>query len=418
MYEKIVLENGMRIVCQPLPGVRSATVGIWVGAGSRLEKPDEAGLSHFIEHMVFKGTAGRSAAQLAEIQDELGGQINAYTTKELTCFYGRVLDTRLKDAMELLCDMVLCPTLAKADIEVERGVVLEEIGMYEDSPEDLSAERLMAGCYAGSTLGRPILGRPAVLKKLTAAKLRSYMSETYIPCRMVAAVCGSYTAEDIEYLKSRFSALPAAKARSFAPAAYRSCVKVLEKPIEQTHITLAFPALSYAAQDRFALQLLNSIFGDGVSSRLFQSVREREGLCYSVYSFGASHAETGALCVYTAVNPAEQYRALKLIIEQTEKLKREGVAEQELERAREAHKTSLLLSLESSSARAARMGRGELLMDHAMSPDEVIAALDAVKSEDVLEMARRVFDFSLCSLSAVGKVGTPEKYKKIIRAFA
>ena len=209
MYDKITLPNGVRILTEQVPGVRSASLGIWVGTGSRHEKAAESGSAHFIEHMVFKGTERRSAAQLAEEMDAIGGQINAFTTKECTCFYGRVLDTHLPRCTDLLCDMLFHSRFDEADVRTERGVILEEIGMYEDNPEDLSAERLAAAVFQGSALARPILGRPATLERMTGETLRDYMRSHYRPGDLVVALAGSFQPQDVEELKARFSALEA-----------------------------------------------------------------------------------------------------------------------------------------------------------------------------------------------------------------
>ena len=278
MYEKITLPNGVRILLEPAPGVRSAALGIWAGVGSRHEKPAENGAAHFIEHMLFKGTQRRSAAALAEEMDAIGGQINAYTTKESTCFFGRVLDTHLAQCTDILCDMFFHSRFDSGDAALERGVILEEIGMYEDNPEDLCSERLAAAVFQGSPLARPILGKRSTLARLDGPRLAEFMRTHYHANRIVVALAGSFRPEDVEDLKARFSRIPPSAAPAGTPAWYVPAVTVKKKAIEQNHLTLAFPGLGFREPERFTLQLLSSILGGGMSSRLFQEVRERLGL--------------------------------------------------------------------------------------------------------------------------------------------
>ena len=299
MYERIVLPNGARIVCEHMDGVRSASLGIWVGAGSRYERYSEAGSAHFIEHMLFKGTSRWSAAELAERMDAVGGQMNAYTTRDNTCFYARVLDTHLPLATDTLCAMFFDSRFDERDVENEKGIIQEEIDMYEDTPEDVAAERLIAGCFPGA-LGRPVLGRSSSLARQTGESLRAFMARHYAAPRVVAALSGSFTDEDLRELARRFSAMPAAKPKKPERSAYRPCLTLRRKATEQNQLVLGFPGLETASSERFALQLLSGILGGNASSRLFQSVREKHGLCYSIYSFTAGFEDTGLFAVAAA----------------------------------------------------------------------------------------------------------------------
>lgn len=411
MYEKITLPNGVRILTEYVPAIRSAAVGIWVGTGSRHEGAGESGAAHFIEHMVFKGTARRTAAALAEEMDAVGGQINAFTTKENTCFYARVLDTHLAKATDLLCDMFFSSKFDEADVQTERGVILEEIGMYEDNPEDICSERLAAAVYKGSALGRPILGRKATLEKMTGATLKAYMASHYLAENVVVSLAGSFTATDVTELKTRFSAVPSGVCSLGKPAAYQSAVTVRKKATEQNHLTVAFPGLPYGHEDRFALQLLSSILGGGMSSRLWQEVREKKGLCYSVYSYGAGHAETGLFAIYTALGREMEREALDTIAAVVKDFADGGVTQAELDRAREQSKANVLMGLESTQARMSNLGRSELLTGSVLEPDGIIAAYDTVTVADIRRLAGSIFDFSRASLSAVGRVGTAEVYR-------
>lgn len=415
MYEKITLPNGVRILTQAVPGVRSASLGIWVGTGSRHEAAGESGAAHFIEHMVFKGTETRTAARLAEEMDAIGGQINAFTTKECTCFYGRVLDDHLPRCTDILCDMLFHSRFDEEDVRTERGVILEEIGMYEDNPEDLCAERLAAVVYKGSALARPILGRPATLEGMTGASLRAYMADHYTPDRIVVALAGSFRSRDVETLTERFGALTGGGGQKLRPAAYHPAFTVKKKALEQNHLTLAFPSLPYGDERRFTLQLLSSILGSGMSSRLWQEVREKRGLCYSIYSYGAGHTETGLFAVYTALGRETEEEALTAIVSTVARFARDGVTPAELDRAREQSKANVILGLESTQAHMSELGRGELLLGRVMDADEIIAAYDAVTADGVKALAEEIFDFGRVSLSAVGRVRTADEYRALIQ---
>lgn len=415
MYEKITLPNGVRILTEHVPAVRSAALGFWVGAGSRQEKASENGAAHFIEHMLFKGTAHRSAAALAEEMDAIGGQVNAYTTKDCTCFYARVLDTHLSLASDVLCDMFFSSRFDEKDVETERGVILEEIGMYADSPEDLSAERLLREIYKGSPLGRPILGRKATLEKMTGPWLKEYMRRHYLPGNIVVSLSGSFCDADVDTLKARFSTLAGGTLPLPSGAAYQSAITVKKKAIEQNHLTLAFPSLPYNHEKRYALQLLSSILGGGMSSRLWQEVREQRGLCYSIYSYGAGHAETGVFAIYTALGKDTEKAALNTILDTVMRFRAEGVTQAELDRAREQSKANVLMGMESTQARMSNLGRSELLTGEVMEADEIIAAYDAVTQEDIRTLAEKIFRLEEASLSAVGRVDGAEEYRALIK---
>lgn len=415
MYEKITLPNGVRILTEHVPAIRSAAIGIWVGTGSRHETAGESGAAHFIEHMVFKGTAKRTAAELAEEMDAVGGQINAFTTKENTCFYARVLDSHLPQATDILCDMFFSSKFDEGDVQTERGVILEEIGMYEDNPEDICSERLAAAVYKGSALARPILGKKATLEKMTGASLKNYMASHYLAGDVVVSLAGSFTDADVAELKARFAAVPSGICPLGKAVAYQNAVTVKKKATEQNHLTLAFPGLPYGHEDRFVLQLLSSILGGGMSSRLWQEVREKRGLCYSVYSYGAGHAETGLFAVYTALGRDMEREALDTIVTVVKTFADHGVTQAELDRAREQSKANVLMGLESTQARMSNLGRSELLTGFVLEPDGIIAAYDAVTVEDVRRLAGRMFDFTHASLSAVGRVGNEESYREYLR---
>ncbi|MEG1108056.1 MAG: pitrilysin family protein [Oscillospiraceae bacterium] len=409
MHEVISLKNGVRIVRENMPAVRSAAFGIFINAGSRSEKSTENGSAHFIEHMLFKQTANHSASELASEMDAIGGQINAYTTRESTCFYAKVLDTHLSRAIELLCEMFFDCAFDEAETESERGVILEEIGMYEDTPDDLCYERLISGAFKGA-LGRPVLGRPSTLANMTGASLKAYKESHYTAGNIVVSLCGSFTDEHIAQISERFSALPKSKAKPAKKAEYSVCRTLRRKKTEQNQFCLAFPTDAATSDDRFAMNLLSTILGGGVSSRLFQNIREKFGLCYSIYSFQQSFADCGLLGIATAVSKDTELRALKLIGEELRIFSENGVSEDELSRAREQAKSSLVMGLESTSSRMIKLGNSLLVLGKCLTTEEVISNYDAVTRENILELARAKFSFENLSLSALGKIETIQDY--------
>ena len=414
MYEKIVLPNGVRFLHEYIPHVRSVSLGIWVGTGSRYEDAGMSGVSHYIEHMLFKGTTTRTASELAGIMDAIGGQTNAFTTKECTCFHGRVLDTHLPQLTDVLCDMFFNSRFDEADVQNERGVILEEIDMYEDTPEDLCSERLSSSVFRGYSLARPILGKKSTLDKMTGDTLRGYMAEHYRPEAVVVALSGSYKPEDITRLRDIFSNMKPGGRNSFKNAAYTPVFTVRRKSLEQNHISVAFPGVAATDKRRFTLQLLSDILGGGMSSRLFQTVREKRGLCYSIYSYGSSYIDTGLFSIYTALGRETEREALIVIADEIKRFKDGGVTPDELMRAREQVKANVLMGLESTSTRMNRLGRSELYFGHVLEPDEIIANYDAVTAEDIMSFSEACLDFTKMSFSAVGKVENADAYRELL----
>ena len=412
MHQEIILPNGARLLTEEIPGARSAALGFFVGVGSRHEAPKENGAAHFIEHMLFKGTGRRTAAQLAMDMDAIGGQFNAYTTKEHTCFYARSLDTHLDRSLDMLSDMLFHSRFAQEDVDTERGVILEEIGMYEDTPEDLVAERLSAAVYKGSPLARPILGTQATLEGMSGDWLRQWQRDHYRPGVLVAALAGRFSQAQADRLKDCLAALEPGKPLTQRPAAYHSAVTAKRKAIEQNHLILAFPALSYLDPRRQQLMLLNSLLGGGCSSRLFQEVREKRGLCYTVYSYIADHADTGLLGIYTAVNKEQEALALDTIRGVVSDLADHGPTQEELDRVREQAKANLLMGTESIQARMSHLGSSALLYGQVKQADEIAALYDAVTREQLRDLAGALFQTDLASLSAVGRVGAAQDYAR------
>ena len=417
MYNKITLLNGVRIVSERISHVRSVAVGIWVGTGSRFESASENGAAHFIEHMLFKGTATRTAAELAEQMDQIGGQINAFTTKDCTCFYGKVLDTHLYQAIDVLCDMFFNSRFDDSDVNNERGVILEEIGMYEDTPEDRVVEQLFTSVYRGSSLARPILGKKSTLEKMTGQTLRNFMERRYRAKDIVVAISGSFSDADVDLLIEKFSGIPKSKKGRLPAAKYSTGLITKRKKIEQNHLCLAFPSVSCLDPDRYAMQLLNNIFGGGMSCRLFQELREKRGLCYSVGSFLATHDDIGLYCIALALSADSEAEALRAVADEVMKIKSSGVTLPELERAREQVKANILMGLESTNTRMNRMARSELVYGRVPDTEETIASYDAVTSEDILRLANEVFCYKNLSFSAVGRIKSDSEYFEILKSF-
>ena len=417
MYNMITLPNGIRLLTQAVPAVRSAAVGVYIGTGSRYETAAENGAAHFLEHMAFKSTQNRSTQDIARQIDSLGGQVNAYTTKETTCFYARCLDSRLAQTIDLLSDMLLYPAFRQEEVDTERGVILEEIGMYRDTPDDLVSERLNAAVYKGSSLARPILGTPKSLAGMDSDSLRAYHRSHYCPERMVISLAGSFSQTDVDLLAARFSALPSVPCRSFKEAVFHPTVTVKRKATEQNHLILAFPALSYMDERRYQLNLLSSLLGGGVASRLFQQVREERGLCYTVYSYISDQRDCGLIGLYTALSPNTEKEALATMCRIVQDLAKDGPQPDELERAREQAKTSILMGLESTRSRMSHMGASMLLRGEILSPDQLIACYDAVTPEQIRQLAGELFRFDRAALSAVGRVETAEEYRGFLARF-
>lgn len=410
MVEKLTLPNGVRILHQKLDHVRSCAMGIWVENGSRHEPEELCGISHFIEHMLFKGTDTYTAAQLAEEFDGMGGQVNAFTTKEHTCFYGRTLDTHVQKMAALLSDMYFHSKFDQEDVDLERGVIIEEIGMYQDTPEDLVSEQLANAVYQGSALARPILGTKESLQRIGHDELSSYCRSNYTPANTIVSLCGSFSPADLETIQSIFAQMPAGQRPEMDSADYHPVTVLKKKDIEQNHLIVLFPGLPLGSEERYTLQVMNNVLGAGMSSRLFQRVREQSGLCYTIYSYTSLYADVGVLGVYVALGKDTEHQALRLIREELLRFRESGITETELSRTREQLKASLLMGMESTISRMNSMARNEMTYGRSVTEDELIAGLDAVTCDGVQALAQKLLDLKQVSISAVGNVDREEAY--------
>ncbi len=413
--EKITLPNGARILTERTDFLKSAAFGVWIGTGSRHETAALSGASHFIEHMLFKGTAKHDCAALSEALDLLGGHSNAYTTKEITSFYVRALSDRMTDAVELVSEMLFSSLFDPADLENERGVIEEEIGMYEDDPEDLATEKLSEIVYPSSSLGRPILGTVHSLRRLDREALLSYMHSHYTGANAVAALSGNFDRAAVDLLAEKLSALPCGKRSAVREAVYVPGVFLKKKKYEQNHIGLLWKGFGQEDERRYAAALLSAILGGGASSRLFRRVRDEEGLCYAIYSFSGSTEKEGLFGVYAACSRENEKKALETAVREIVRIREEGVSREELERAKEKNRTSLLLSMESTGSRASYMARNELKRGTVPSFEEVLAAYDRVSEEEIRETAGEILRPEMLSFAAVGRIGEKDYYEELLR---
>ena len=380
-FDQITLKNGLRIIGERIPHFRSVSVGFWVGSGSQYETPDEAGLSHFLEHMVFKGTEKRTTRQIAEEMDKVGGQLNAFTSKECTCFYAKVVDEHLPLAMDVLSDLVTAPIFDPAELEKEKGVVIEEINMSADDPEDSVHELLMLANYGDQPVARPILGTEEKIAAYAPEDLRAYWKKMYRPQNTVLALAGNYDWNAVvalaEKLLDKWSP-DAFESRACTTNPVPVTLLTKEKDIEQIHICLGFPALPIGDERSYELSLFNSVFGGAMSSRLFQKIREERGAAYTVYSYPNAYTDSGMLSVYAGTNPDAAAEVYGLLLGEAKKLSSEGMTRDEFMMAREQLKAGYILGLESTSARMQSLGRRLLLLGNTRTETEVIDRVNAI----------------------------------------
>lgn len=400
------LESGLRVVIEPMPHVRSVSFGIWVHTGSRNENLRHNGIAHFTEHMLFKGTERRTAAQIAETMDAVGGQLNAFTSKEYTCYLTRTLDTHFDTVMDVMTDIFFHSKFGAAELEKERNVILEEIFMSEDAPDNLVIELLHQAMFESSPFGRPTLGTAKTISKLQREDFITYMKKNYHPRNVVISVAGNVTEQEalekISRAFDRFAPAPAPKKPK--PALYAPGISLRNKDIEQVHLALAFPALPWRGDaDTFALTALATIFGGGMSSRLFQKLREEHGLVYSAYAQWVGCTDVGYFMIYAALNPANLPDALRLTLEECRRMFTDRVSEAQLSKAREQLKSNQLMSLESSNACMNSNGAWMMLLNKIISTDETVAMIDAISLERFYNMCEQVFRFDKMSLSLVGR---------------
>src|SRR5579872_1522699 len=403
LYRRTVLPSGLVVLTEPMDHVRTASLGVWIGAGSRHEEPARMGICHFIEHALFKGTRSRSALAIAQTMDAIGGHLNAFTDKEHTCYYLRVLSDHLDDAMAVLSDMLLDPAFDPDALERERQVILEEIHMYEDAPDDLVHDLFAASVWPDHPLGRPIAGVEQTVQALGRADLVAFMDAYCRPDAAIVAAAGRLEHEQIVELVQRW--LGGWRGRrvpvEISPPAARTAVTLRNKEIEQVHLCLGGPGYPQAHEDRYALAVLDTALGGGMSSRLFQEIREERGLAYAVSTYHAAYQDVGAFVVYCGTSPVAAREVVRLVFDNLGRATN-GLPAEEITRAKESLKGSLMLDLETPGSRMSKLARSEQYFGRQLTLDEIIADVDAVDADDVRRVATALFVPERMSLAAIG----------------
>ena len=413
-----VLPGGLRVVTEFLPAVRSVSLGIWVGVGSRDEDEAHAGATHYLEHLLFKGTGRRTALEISSAMDAVGGEMNAFTAKEYTCYYARVLDSDLPLAVDILSDMITSSLITPKDVDAERDVVLEEIAMNEDDPSDTAHEAFTAKLFGDTPLGRPILGTTDSINAITRDQIFEHYRARYSPEHLVVAAAGNLDHDTVVALVT--DAFGPALDRAAEPAPPRLNgshvpghagvgTKLISRGIEQANLVLGCEGLPRTDERRFALGVLNAAFGGGMSSRLFQEVREKRGLAYSVYSFSAQHADTGVWGVYVGCLPSKADDVLAICTEEISKVVDGGLTDAELARGKGQVRGSIVLSLEDPPSRMSRLGKSELVYPRLEPVEEVLAAIDAVTHDDVRAIATEILTRPK-ALAVVGPFDDPSAF--------
>lgn len=411
MYKKYKLGNGLEIVMEKIDYVHSVSVGVFVANGSRHESRSLSGISHFIEHMLFKGTKSRSAFDIAEAIDSVGGQINAYTTKEYTCFYAKMLDENVDIALDMLSDMLINPLLSDKDIELEKNVVYEEIAMYEDSPEDLIHETILETAWGEeSGLGAPTFGTKKTLETFNSQIIKEYMNKMYVPQNCVISVAGNFGDDLIELIEKYFGAWKGKKSENIVfDEKYQSRVIVRKKEIEQVHFCMGFSAYEIDNEKNYPLLAFNNAFGANMSSTLFQKVREKYGLVYSIFSYISNFEDAGIFVISASMKKENLGEVLKIVAEEAKKAKESRFDEKKMYSMKQQLKGSYILGLENTSARMQSIGRSQLLLGKIRTAEEVIEKIDAITPQNTHESAREVLDFESMTACIMGDTSEKDK---------
>lgn len=401
-----IFENGLTLLVEPMSQVHSVAIGVFVRRGSRHESDAERGLAHFIEHLVFKGTASRSAEQIAMDVDAMGGHMDAFTSKEYAAFHLRVLDTHVDRSAEILSDILVNPRFDKSDLVKEKTVILEEFAMVDDTPDDIVGEMFAGKLWPAHPIGRPILGTRTALRGYNQSDVRKFFRKVYVPSNLVLSIAGRISEKRAIELATRlFSGIPGrpAHTRMVRPRAHHGLIRKHKKTLAQTHLCLGALGPSSTDVNRFTGHVLGTVLGGSISSRLFQNVREKRGLVYSISAGLSGFMDTGSFTVYAATSKDRVDLVLSLITDEVKRLVDEAVPEDELQRARDNLKGGLMLSLEGSGSRMGNLARNEIYFQRTISPDETLKSIDAVTSEEVTKLARKIFSRQL-TLAVIGNL--------------
>ena len=395
-YRKTTLDNGIRVVSETISHVRSVSLGVWANVGSRDEATPQNGISHFLEHMVFKGTRNRNVREIAQSLESLGGYLNAFTTKEQTCYYARVLDTNIREAMDVLADIMLNATFEPREMEKEKLVVIEELKNAEDDPEDIIHDYFEKTLFPRHTLGNPVIGTEANVRRFRREDLKAHVHTHYRPSQLVVAAAGNVDHDLLVRLVDRYFGRlrgdDEQKSRKpVSGTAQPEKVKEYPRPITQAHICLGTLCFSIKHPQRYPLMVTNTLLGEGMSSRLYQMIREKHGLAYSVYSFVSLLSDTGVFGTYLGTDKKNITAAVELVFHELEKLKKRPVSGAELQRTKSQIKGTLMLGLENMSGRMTRLGSAELYLESYISLDTILKKVDAVTPDDILKVANDVF---------------------------
>ena len=405
MHDEWVLSNGLRVVGERLPYLRSVSIGVWVHVGSMMEQPQQQGLSHFLEHMVFKGTARRSARQIAEEMDAVGGQLNAFTARDCTCYYAKVIDEDLPLAVDILADLTIHAVMDETELNKERGVILEEIAMDEDSPEDLVHDLLGMAQFGDQAPGQPILGPADQVEAYTREDLLSFRDSHYGPRETVVALAGNYDPAQVQALMEEFfGAWDNAVSPVILPewTVHTGVISLREKDTEQMHICLGYPGMAYGSDGAYPQAVMSNVLGGAMSSRLFQRIREDLGMAYSIYSYPNAYPGVGTFAIYAGVSPRNGEKVLAEIRGELERFLRDGMTEKEFRDCRQQLRAGFLMGLESPGSRMQSMGRSTLLRGRPTTNEETIARIDALTMERVMDAARTILTARPC-VAVVGK---------------
>ncbi len=392
--DKTTLDNGLTVLTEKIESVKSVSAGIWVKTGSRNEKKEQAGVTHFLEHMLFKGTEIRSSYEIALSMESVGGYLNAFTSSEYTCYYARSISSQLPKALDVLSDMLLNPAFPEDEMEKEKKVVIEEMKMYRDSPRDYLFEEFNSQIFEGDALGRPVIGFEDTVNGFERQNLYDYMEDRYQPWNLLVAVAGDVNHDEtVKLVEEHFNGVNGQQknGQQESLSSYKPGSQTLSKSIEQTHFILGKRGLSYDDEDKYRLLLTNSILGGGMSSRLHQNVREKYGYCYTIGSFNQSFSDTGLYGIYTGTDIEYVEHVEELVKKELKRLQDESVPQKELDEAKAQLKGNMLLSLENTSNRMQRLAKSELYYDRFISIEELTENIDAVSAEDIQEFARAFF---------------------------
>ena len=406
MYKKHVLENGLTIIGEEIPYVKSISLGVWINAGSRMEDEKISGVSHFIEHMLFKGTKNRTSKQIASEIDNLGGQINAFTSKECTCYYVKLLDSHIDIGIDVLSDMILNSKFKEDDIDKERSVIIEELKMYEDSPEDLAYDLLTENIYKNDPLGMNIIGTETSLKGLNRENLLEYFNKYYLPNNSVISISGNFNYDEIvNKIEEKFIDWKKREVNlDIKKAEFKSCFITKNKDIEQVNLAMSLEAIPLENdKEVYALAIINTIFGGSISSRLFQKIREEKGLVYSIYSSQSLYRKCGELGIFASMSNENLKEVYDLIIKEIKLIKKYYLTDQEIKESKEQLKGSYILGLESTSSRMMSIGRSFLLNNKVNSSDDILKSIDDVDKETVKKVIGKVFDLDKLGVCIVGR---------------